>query len=326
MNNFWTTLNSPFFALAPMEDVTDVAFREMFARHSHSNPVFFTEFVSVDGIVYSKSNDREKLFSKLLFTKKQRPIVAQVFGAKPNNFIKALNEIKSFGFDGVDINMGCPDRSVERQGAGAALIKTPDIAKEIITNSRSFLGEDMPLSVKTRIGYNAPQIEEWIGLLLSLNLDALTIHLRTRKEMSLVPAHWEFGQEILKMRNKISPKTKIILNGDIISLKDGENKCLNTGADGVMTGRGVFGNPSFFAQYEEDNRSVEEKINQLIEHIKLFDKFLFSKGYKGFYVMKKHFKAYINGWNGAKELRIALMETTSPESAIKILKEVLKEK
>src|SRR3989344_273861 len=201
---FWEK-NGPIFVLAPMADVTDAAFRRVIAKYSkpYHPDAMWTEFVSCDGLC---SDGRSALLKNLQSMEAERPIVAQFFGANPDNFYQCALLISELGFDGIYINMGCPDRSVEKQCAGAGMIKDPKLAKEIIQAAREG-GNGLPVSVKTRIGYNKVEIDTWIRSLLEEKLPALTLHLRTRKEMSDVPAHWELMPQIVALRNEISPET-----------------------------------------------------------------------------------------------------------------------
>jgi len=292
--NFWKKLKKPFFALAPMADVTDVAFREIIAKYGKPD-VMFTEFVSCDGLM---SEGKEALLFDLKYTENQRPIVAQVFGSKPENFFKTAKLIKKLGFDGIDINMGCPDKNVEKSGSGAALIKNPELAREIIKATKKGAG-NMPVSVKTRIGYNKDEVETWIPALLEAKPDVITVHGRTRKEMSKTSANWNAIARAVELAKETD--TVVIGNGDIWNTEDGLRRARESGADGVMIGRGVFGNPWFFADHSP---STEEKLKAMVEHAKLFEKML---GNKNFAIMKKHYKAYATGFDGAKELRISLM-------------------
>ncbi len=311
--NFWQKLPRPFFVLAPMANVTDVAFRAMFAKHGKPH-VMWTEFVSADGLV---SPGRGVLLRDLEFSAVERPIVAQLFTGHPDKMLEAAQLVKKLKFDGLDINMGCPDRSVEKQGGGAAMIKDKKSALAVLNAARE--GSGLPVSIKTRIGYNKNEIKEWIGFLLEQKLPALTVHLRTRKEMSDVPAHWELMPEIVKMRNEISPETLIVGNGDVMSLEEAHARVKESGCDGIMIGRGIFGNPWFFS-----GKSVtpEERLKGLVKHTKLFENKL--GDVKNFAIMKKHFKAYVSGWDGAKELRVKLMETTNGAEVDKVIKEYLK--
>jgi nifR3 family TIM-barrel protein len=340
MKNFWTKLKKPFFCLAPMADVTDYPFRKIITKYGKPD-VLWTEFVSADGL--SNSKGKKKLIINLKFSKKEKPIVAQIFGSNPENIKKASALCDKLGFDGIDINMGCPDRSVEKQNSGAAMMKNPELAKKVIEAARAG-AQNSPISVKTRIGYSKNEIDSWIKFLLEQKLSALTVHLRTRKEMSNVPAHWEYMKHIVELRNKISPKTLIIGNGDVINLEDAKNKAKETGCDGVMLGRAIFGNPELFSKkrLEKDiaqndwcehsnlpagkyaclSKDASRKLKILIEHTKLFEKEL--KNHKNFNVMKKHFKAYVNGFDRAKELRAKLMETKNSKEVEKIIKDFLK--
>lgn len=320
-NNFWKNIKKPFFCLAPMADVTDIAFRKMLAKYgktdkNKSQVVFWTEFVSADGLCHKEG--KKKLMHILKFSKAEKSILAQVFGANPETMEKACKIISKLGFDGIDINMGCPDKSVVRQGAGSALIKTPALAREIIQAAVRGSG-DLPVSVKTRIGFNKEEIDTWIGELLKEDITAITIHARTKKEMSAVPANWEYVKRVVDLVKKSGKNIPVIGNGDIKSLEEGRKRISETGCDGVMIGRGVFGNPWFFSGRDIKDVSIREKVNALIEHIKIFDKELLKKKDKTFAVMKKHFKAYMNGFDGAKELRAKLMEIDTSKQAISIL-------
>jgi tRNA-dihydrouridine synthase B len=303
-----------------MADVTDAAFRGILAKYGKPD-VMWTEFVSADGLA---SEGREVLKNNLIFNKNEHPIVVQLFSSHTEKMREASKYCGLFGFDGIDINMGCPDRSVEKQGAGAALMKDMKKAGEIIQAVKDGIKDakkNIPVSVKTRIGYNKNQIKEWIPFLLSQNIDALTVHARTRKEMSLVPARWEHVKEVVDIRNKMGLKTKIIGNGDVKDLKEGKKFAKETGCDGVMIGRGVFGNPWIFS-HREKIPTTKEKLKVMLEHTKLFEKLLGK--HKNFAVMKKHYKAYVNGFDGAKELRVKLMETKNVKEVEAIVKDFLK--
>ncbi len=248
MNNlgFWGKLEKPFFCLAPMSDVTDIAFRHILAKYGKNREnskrvVFWTEFVAADGLCNKLA--KKKLTHMLKYSEKERPIVAQVFGANPENMKKACQYIASLDFDGIDINMGCPDRSVVSQGAGAGLIKTPALARKIIQavyEGIKSVGKDIPVSVKTRIGFNKEEIDTWIPELLKEDISALTIHLRTAKELSLVPAKWELLAKVKKHIQKSGKEILLIGNGDVVDLDDARRKCEQYDCDGVMIGRGGF--------------------------------------------------------------------------------------
>ncbi len=314
---FWKGLKKPLFVLAPMANVTDVAFRAMFAKYGKPD-VMWTEFVSADGLC---SPGKKMLLRDLEFAPKERPIVAQLFTSHKEKMFEAAKLVEELGFDGLDINMGCPDKSVEKQGSGAAHIKDPKTAKEIIKAAREG-APNLPITVKTRIGYNKVEIDTWIRSLLEENLPALTVHLRTRKEMSDVPAHWDLMPLIIKMRDEISPNTLIIGNGDVMNMEDGREKIEKYGCDGVMIGRGIFGNPWFFSGKILNEMKPEERLKVMLEHAKMFDVKL--GDVKNFAIMKKHFKAYVSGWDGAKELRVKLMEVDNVNQVEEIVKDYLK--
>ena len=322
---FWEKIKKPFFALAPMYDVTDAPFRKIIAKYSKKGKngvdyVTFTEFVSADGLCSDKG--KTKLLKHLKFSGMERPIVAQIFGANPDNIREAAKLIQKLGFDGVDINMGCPDKAVIKQGAGAALIKNPKLARDIIAAAQA--GADkIPVSVKTRIGYDKINTEKWVSALLEAKLAAITIHGRTKKEMSLAPAHWDEIKKAVELAKKIPKKQRplIIGNGDITSIKDGEEKIADCGADGIMIGRGIFGKPWLFSGKKDFN--LNKKIEILLDNVKLFEKIYKSNHknkLKNFDVMKKHFKAYIAGFKDAKELRIKLMEARNASETEKIIR------
>ena len=320
-SGFWKELKKPIMALAPMANVTDAAFRKMFAECGKPD-IFWTEFVSVEGLL---SAGREKLLIDFWYDPSEHPIVAQIFGSKPEQFEEVAKLVKELGFDGIDINMGCPDTGVQNSGAGAALIKNPTLAKEIIRATMRGAG-GLPVSVKTRIGWSRSEIETWVPALLEENIAALTMHLRTRNEMSDVPAHWELMPQIVALRNTIAPQTIILGNGDVDSLAMAHEHVVKYGADGVMIGRGIFGNPWFFSGRTPELR---EKLERMVAHTELFEKLYKTTeakshgALKNFEVMKKHFKAYCSGFDGAKELRIKLMETENAEEVRKLVEEFL---
>jgi nifR3 family TIM-barrel protein len=318
MQGFWKNLPRPFFIQAPMEDVTDAAFRRLIARTGRPS-VMFTEFTSADGLVLAPAKGQEALRSKLMFDESERPIVAQLFSSIPERMEKAAAIVADLGFDGIDINMGCPDKAVEKSGCGADLIKHPEVAKELIRAAKRG-GRGLPVSVKTRMGYNTDEMDTWLPALLEEGIANLTIHLRTRKEMSLVPAHWDAMVRAVAIRDRVSPDTLISGNGDVTDLDDARKKAMESGCDGIMLGRAIYGNPWLYAK-RDTPPTPEERITALIEHIKLFDELL---GHVSNYAtMKKHFKAYISGWDNAKELRTQLMETKSASEALAVLSAAL---
>lgn len=349
--NFWQKIPTPFLVVAPMADVTDAPFRRLIAKYSaHTRAdgtiggpaVMWTEFVAADGLVCATKEGKRKLMADLLYTEAERPIVAQLFSRTPEHMEYATALCRELGFDGVDINMGCPDRSIEKQGCGAAMIKTPEVAVAVIEAAKrgAKMGEagGIPVSVKTRLGYNQDELEIWLPRLLSTAPAALTLHARTRKDMSKVPARWERVAAAVALRDELGVPTRIIGNGDILSRADGLAKIAATGADGGMVGRALFGNPWFFhptkrlplklsalpthgvdrdtivSSDQSDTGveyvSLEERLRVLVEHTKLFTELL---PHKSFATMKKHYKAYVGGFPGASELRVSLMAAQNPE-------------
>jgi nifR3 family TIM-barrel protein len=304
-SNFWKKLKKPVMALAPMSGVTDEPFRLMLLKLGRPD-VFWTEFVSADGLF---SKGREYCLELLKFSPKERPIVAQLFGGNPEYFEKAAKVAAELGFDGIDINMGCPDSDIEKRGGGAALIKNPALAKEIIRVTKKGAGK-IPVSVKTRIGYDKKEIAKWIPALLEENIIALTVHFRTRNEMYREKAHWELAEKVVKLRDKYAPETLILGNGDVESLEQARKLVKETGLDGIMIGRGVLKNPWFFS---ERSPTVKERLSAVLEHAKIFDG-------ENFDAIKKYFHAYVKNFVGAKELREQLMKVKNAPEAKKIIK------
>lgn len=306
-----------------MADVTDAAFRFIISKYSTIPHVTYTEFVSADGLVLAPEKGRKKLLKDLEYDEIERPIVAQIFGSRPENIEKAAALITELGFDGVDINMGCPDKSIEKQGAGAALMKNPKLAREIIAAAKRGVKNKIPVSVKTRLGYSKDELETsarpnghsdgWLPELLAENPAAIIVHARTRKEMSKVPARWEKIKRAVEMRDEIRSKTLIIGNGDVRDVQDAIKKCEENDADGAMLGRAIFGNPWLFT---DRFPPLKERVKVLLEHTKLFDEKF--KNMKGFAIMKKHFKEYLKD-PMLKDLRYKLMRTENAREAEELL-------
>jgi tRNA-dihydrouridine synthase len=360
--SFWNTLPKPFFAVAPMADVTDAAFRRMIAKYSaHTRSdgtsrgpdVMWTEFVAADGLVRATPEGKKKLMADLLYVEEERPIVAQLFTRNVAHMEYAAKLCLELGFDGIDINMGCPAGAIIDQGCGAAMIRTPELAVAVIRAAKRGAQSDtggIPVSVKTRLGYTTDQVEDWIPVLLAENLAALTVHARTRKDMSKVSARWERLERVVALRNELAPDTLIIGNGDVLSMGDARNKVATSGVDGAMVGRALFGNPWFFHPTQSlplrmtalpthgvaledissadatdgtlEYVSIPERLRVMVEHSYLFCELL---PFKNFAVMKKHYKAYVNGFPGAVPLRIKLMEQDSPAGVEAVVHAFLKE-
>lgn len=310
---FWEHLPKHFVVMAPMADVTDSPFRAMIVKYSRHGEegggpdVFYTEFVAGDGLV----NDiaRSRLMHHLKYSENERPIVAQIFSNSPENTESAARLCRELGFDGIDINMGCPEKNICKQGAGCGMIKTPALARDVILAAKRG-AQDIPVSVKTRVGWSRNEIDTWIPTILECDVAAIILHGRTRKVLSKIPANWDWIAHAADIVKKSGKPTKFIGNGDVASVSQAKEYCEIYGVDGVMIARGIFGNPWLF-DTEKTEVSVKEKLEVMLEHTRLFIEEL--SEHKNFAVMKKHYKAYISGFDGAKELRVQLMNANSYE-------------
>lgn len=309
----WEELEKPFLVLAPMEGVTDVMFRQVVARAGRPD-LFFTEFTNVSS--YASEKGRANALERLEVAPSDKPIIAQIWGKNPEHFAECAGALEELGFSGVDLNFGCPDKNVNKAGGGAAMIKTPELARECLKNARS--ATNLPVSVKTRLGWNkTDEYKEWLPVLLNEHPAALTIHLRTKKEMSKVPAHFELIPEMIRLRDTISPETKLIINGDIKNKTEAMRLHEKyPEVDGFMIGRGVFLNPYCFTDYQPTR---DDLIGLLKYHLELFAQY--ETQHKVSYEPMKHFfKIYVNNFPGASEIRAKLMETHDARSAKDILR------
>lgn len=273
-----------------------------------------TEFVSVDGLLNAQS--QEKLTKYLLtYDDSERPLVAQIWGSNPEKFKPSAEYIKKLGFDGIDINMGCPDKKVVAMGAGSALVQDMPRARAILKATKEGAG-DLPVSVKIRTGYEKSVVEKWVGELLKENPAAITVHARTKKQMSKVPAQWEEVKLAVEIAR--GSGVPIIGNGDIRSKEEGERRAQETGANGIMVGRGVLGNPWFFSGRSPVEIPLEEKIKVMLEHARLFEKYF--SGIRSFNMFRKHIANYINGFSGARELRGKLMQAKTAQELEEVVK------
>jgi len=302
MQSFWHALPKPFFVLAPLAGVTDPAFRRLIAKYGKPHAMW-TEFTSADGLC---TPGRDRLLRGLAYAEIERPIVAQLFGAKPDTMERAAALAAELEFDGIDINMGCPDRNVEKRGAGAALCKQPALAQAMIRAARRGAG-GVPVSAKIRLGYARNELATWLPALLEAEPVAVTIHARTRQEMSLVPAHWDAIAQAVDIRNRLGAPAYVVGNGDAANLADARRKARDSGADGVMLGRAIFGNPWLFDERRDlAEVPATEKLHVLLEHTRLFEELL--GDVKSLDTMKKHYKSYLKGFDGANALFFQLME------------------
>lgn len=314
MESFWNTLPKPFFALAPMEAVTDVVFRHVVSSAA-SPDVFFTEFTSSAG--YCSPKGRHSTKGRLTFTGDEQPIVAQIWGNDPEQFREMSKDLKTMGFAGIDINMGCPVTNVATKGCGSGLIREPELAAELIAAAKE---GGLPVSVKTRLGYTrVDEWKDWLTHILKQDIVNLTIHLRTRKEMSKVDAHFELITAIKKLRDEIAPHTLLTINGDIRDRQHGEELVKAYGVDGVMIGRGIFHNPYAFSTTSKEH-SKEELLGLLHTQLDLHDQYSRELEPRKFDPLKRFFKIYVRGFEGAGELRDKLMHTRSTDEVREVLR------
>ncbi|MGK0606245.1 tRNA dihydrouridine synthase [Enterococcus gilvus] len=311
-NNFWAELPKPFFVLAPMEDVTDVVFRHV-VKEAGAPDVFFTEFTNSDSFCHP--DGIESVRGRLMFTEDEQPMVAHIWGDKPEFFREMSLAMAEMGFSGIDINMGCPVPNVAERGKGSGLILRPEVAAELIQAAKA---GGLPVSVKTRLGFtDTAEMTEWISHLLEQDIANLSVHMRTRKEMSKVDAHWDLIPEIVKLRDTLAPQTLITINGDILDRQMGLELAEKYGVDGLMIGRGIFKNPYAFEK-EAKEHSPEELIGLLRLQLDLQDRYA-EKVPRSIVGLHRFFKIYVKGFPGANDLRVRLMNTKSTAEVREIL-------
>lgn len=308
------SLQKPFFILAPMDDVTDTVFRQIVAGCAKPD-LFFTEFVNVDGL---QSPGRERLLHKLKLSEKEKPVIAQLWGLEPKNYYTTTKELIKMGFAGVDINMGCPVKTVIKNGACAALINNRELAGEIINAVQGAANGHFPVSVKTRVGFNDVDLS-WIEFLLSKKLNMLSIHGRTAKQLSKVPADWSLIGQVRELRDSLSPETLVVGNGDVASKMQAKELAEKYQLDGIMIGRGIFHDPFIFA-YDSpwQNWGKDQKLDLFRRHIELYID-TYDNHERKFEALRKFCKVYINGFEGASELRAEFMTTKAPAEALNLL-------
>ncbi|WP_413302723.1 tRNA-dihydrouridine synthase [Bacillus sp. 1P10SD] len=310
--NFWRDLPRPFFILAPMEEVTDVVFRHVVSEAARPD-VFFTEFTNSES--YCHPDGIKSVRGRLTFTEDEQPIVAHIWGDKPENFRQMSIGMAELGFKGLDINMGCPVPNVVQNGKGSGLIRRPEVAAELIQAAKA---GGLPVSVKTRLGYSdVDEWKVWLKHILEQDIANLSIHLRTRDEMSKVDAHWELIPEIKKLRDEVAPDTLLTINGDIPDRQTGLKLAHQYGVDGVMIGRGIFHNPFAFEK-EPKAHSSQELLDLLRLHMDLHDKYSHLE-LRRFTALHRFFKIYVKGFPGAGELRNQLMNTKSTDEVRALL-------
>ncbi|HCX9056068.1 TPA: tRNA-dihydrouridine synthase [Staphylococcus aureus] len=312
--NFWSELPRPFFILAPMEDVTDIVFRHVVSEAARPD-VFFTEFTNTESFCHPEGIHSVR--GRLTFSEDEQPMVAHIWGDKPEQFRETSIQLAKMGFKGIDLNMGCPVANVAKKGKGSGLILRPDIAAEIIQATKA---GGLPVSVKTRLGYyEIDEWKDWLKHVFEQDIANLSIHLRTRKEMSKVDAHWELIEAIKNLRDEIAPNTLLTINGDIPDRKTGLELAEKYGIDGVMIGRGIFHNPFAFEKEPREHTS-KELLDLLRLHLSLFNKYEKDE-IRQFKSLRRFFKIYVRGIRGASELRHQLMNTQSIAEARALLDE-----
>ncbi len=319
----WEKLPRPFSVLAPMEDVTDTVFRRVVGEVGAPD-LFFTEFTSTDGLCTA---GRQRVIGRLRFTPRERPLIAQIWGTRPEHFLRTAAEVREMGFDGVDINMGCPVRKIIRRGACGALIDNPTLAAEIIAAAREGAGS-LPVSVKTRIGVSTPKPQEWLGFLLQQGLAALTVHGRTVAQQSEGEADWQAVAMAVRMRDAAGLATAVVGNGDVKTPEGFRQRVRETGVDGVMVGRGIFENLFLFAALRDDGQAPGPEFARLpfTEKIAFFRRHLLMHREtwgprRGFDVLKKFAKTYLRSFEGAGRMVEAIMRTREHEAALAVLDE-----
>ncbi|HDJ2994181.1 TPA: tRNA-dihydrouridine synthase [Staphylococcus aureus] len=312
--NFWSELPRPFFILAPMEDVTDIVFRHVVSEAARPD-VFFTEFTNTESFCHPEGIHSVR--GRLTFSEDEQPMVAHIWGDKPEQFRETSIQLAKMGFKGIDLNMGCPVANVAKKGKGSGLILRPGVAAEIIQATKA---GGLPVSVKTRLGYyEIDEWKDWLKHVFEQDIANLSIHLRTRKEMSKVDAHWELIEAIKNLRDEIAPNTLLTINGDIPDRKTGLELAEKYGIDGVMIGRGIFHNPFAFEK-EPREHTCKELLDLLRLHLSLFNKYEKDE-IRQFKSLRRFFKIYVRGIRGASELRHQLMNTQSIAEARALLDE-----
>ncbi|HCX1803794.1 TPA: tRNA-dihydrouridine synthase [Staphylococcus aureus] len=312
--NFWSELPRPFFILAPMEDVTDIVFRHVVSEAARPD-VFFTEFTNTESFCHPEGIHSVR--GRLTFSEDEQPMVAHIWGDKPEQFRETSIQLAKMGFKGIDLNMGCPVANVAKKGKGSGLILRPDVAAEIIQATKA---GGLPVSVKTRLGYyEIDEWKDWLKHVFEQDIANLSIHLRTRKEMSKVDAHWELIEAIRNLRDEIASNTLLTINGDIPDRKTGLELAEKYGIDGVMIGRGIFHNPFAFEKEPREHTS-KELLDLLRLHLSLFNKYEKDE-IRQFKSLRRFFKIYVRGIRGASELRHQLMNTQSIAEARALLDE-----
>lgn len=329
MKNIWSSLPKPYFILAPMDDVTDTVFRRVVGE-CVAPDVYFTEFVNVDGL---QSPGRPRLLNRLQFTATEQPLIAQIWGKQPENYYKTAKEIadgtfaressglEKVNYAGIDLNFGCPDKAVVKNGCCVALVNDRPLAREIIQATKEGAGGKLPVSVKTRLGFNEVDFT-WPEFLLEQDIAVLSMHGRTRKQMSKVPADWDAIGSVRQLRDDMGVSTHIVGNGDVMSRTEGLELATKHQLDGIMIGRGIFHDPFVFAEQSPWTEFTKrQKLDLYEKHVRLFQKTWGESG-RHIRVLNKFCKVYINEFPAAKEARDRLMNAKDASELLQIIGEV----
>jgi len=352
--NFWQKITKPVIGLSPMDGVTDASFRYITAKHG-SPDVTLTEFVNIQSAFCSPRT----LLKDFTYGEIERPVVAQIYGKTPELFYRVAHVVCELGFDGIDINMGCPAKKVAASGCGAALIRTPQLAREIIRavkrgvrdwyNGQTLrdvdLGDDvieevrlanrhrpghgtprqrlLPVSVKTRLGYDRNVIDQWLPMLLEECLTAISLHGRTLEQGYKGAADWDAIARAVEIAKGTG--TLILGNGDVHDLRDAYRRVRETQVDGVLIGRGAQGDPWLFRDknalkhalfidspfvIDSTPVSLAERFEVIIEHSEHFEN---ACGQSRFMAMRKHLTWYCRNFRGAAEMRAQMTRANNAE-------------
>ncbi len=303
-----------------MEDVTDTVFRRIIA-HCGRPDLFFTEFIHTD-VVLADRRGRPGVTPRLVHTPEERPLVAQIWGNDPSSCARAAARLAQMGFDGIDLNMGCPVRKIRSKGACAGLIRRPGLAAELIAAAKE---GGLPVSVKTRTGYDRHETDRWVGHLLLQRIDALTVHGRYAEQDSEEPADWREIGRAAAIAREIGVDTAVIGNGDVTSRTGIRQLARAYGLDGVMVGRGVFADPYLFATDRHpgafQTAQAGQKVLLLRSHLRLYREVW--NDTRNYEILKKFYKIYLTGFPEAEPLRERLNATHDYDTAEQVVADFL---
>ena len=360
--NFWRRIYRPIIGLSPMDGVTDASFRYITAKHGGPD-VTFTEFVNIQAAFHAAHT----LIKDLTYGEIERPVVAQIYGRSPEMFYRVSHIVCELGFDGLDVNMGCPAKKVAAAGCGAALIRAPELARSIIraaargvkdwcdgqtlndievepelvekirianrlrTGIEGPLGRrPIPVSVKTRLGYDRIVVEDWISTLLEEHPAAISLHGRTLQQGYKGNADWDAIARAVEVGK--NSETLILGNGDLQDMAQVHRRVRETQVDGVLLGRSAQGNPWIFRAKHQVKRalaenselfiasmpiSLEERFRVILEHSGHFEQQASGENFVG---IRKHLTWYCRGFRGAAEMRSQMVRVKTAGEVHQCLK------